>query len=223
MRARPAIVAMLAASVVALAACQAPDPAPADASSTTPSIPESPAPSSTAPSPSPSAPPSATPDPGPVAAPPPTTCDDIGTAAGRATWQAQGFAMEPFDGPLVGGPVGYTDALAPHLSVHCALWSAERAFGAYLLVEWYVGIDADAFLAQPFLATYGRTDIPTNLATMTVVGTDVDSLVGSAEYLIADGDTLLRVVSNGFDVTGAGPTGFDTMQLVVQGVWHEAE
>lgn len=220
MRARTAVVAMLAASLVPLTACDVADSVPSDVPASTHSAPSSSTPtppSSTVPTPS------VEPDPGPVAAPPPTSCDDIGTVTGRAAWEAQGFVLEPFDGPLVGGPVGYTDTLAPHLSVHCALWSPEREHGAYLLVEWYVGIDADAFLAQTFLADYERTDIPTNLMTMTVVGSEIDSLVGSAEYLIAHEDTLLRVFSNGFDVTGAGPTGIATMQLVVQGVWHEAE
>ena len=218
MHVRAMPISMLAALALLLSGCQATDPTPPTATVAPASTPASATPTMT---PTPTLAPM--PDPGPVMAPAPTSCDDIGTADGRAAWEAQGFTLEPFDGVLVGGPVGYTDALAPHLSVHCALWSPEREFGAYLLIEWYVAIDAAAFLSQPFLADYQWADIPTDIMTMTVVGSELDGVVGSAEYLVAHEDTLLRVFSNGFDVTSAGPNGFDMMQLVVQGVWHEVE
>jgi len=207
------------ALVLAVSACaDRPPDTPEPAATTSPSA-TGPA-ASSAPS-TPTPPPAPAPDPGPVLAPSPTSCSDIGTTADREAWAALGFTLEPFDGPQVGGPVGYADSLAPYLAVHCALWGPDRELGAYLLVEWYVGIDAQAFLAQPYLADFDRTDIPTDTMTMRLVASEVEALVGSAEYLVAHEDTLLRIFSNGFDVAGSGQSGFDAMLTMVQGVWHE--
>ncbi|WP_405219000.1 hypothetical protein [Agrococcus sp. Ld7] len=149
----------------------------------------------------PSAPPTPTTEAGPESTPmPPATprsCADIADGPFTTEWQADGYELEAWDGIMVGGPDIYDGALVDHLSVHCMLWTEDRAHGPHVYVELYEGVDVPVIQRHPN-AGDERDVAYTAHGDLDVVTTESDAAIGSAEYLLGHDDVLLRIFTNAY-------------------------
>ncbi|WAC67129.1 hypothetical protein OVA14_05115 [Agrococcus sp. SL85] len=146
----------------------------------------------------------AVPAPTPDAAPPtPGSCDDIGASPLAARWVQQGFALEPFDGIIVGGGFPAATAAGGELAVHCILWTAAGARGPHVLVELYRGAPLGAVLADPSVAHLEPSTLATAHGDIVLADSGGFGISSSQETVGGHDDVVLRTFTVGFPTEGA--------------------
>lgn len=139
----------------------------------------------------------------PAAPPAPEACDDIAASPLAARWEAQGFALEGFDGVIVGGSFPAATAAGGELAVHCILWTDAGARGPHVLVELYRGASLDAVLASPSVAHLEPSTLATAHGDIVLADSGGFGMASSQETVGGHDDVVLRTFTVGFATEGA--------------------
>jgi hypothetical protein len=131
--------------------------------------------------------------------------------------------LEDFDGVIVGGGFAPATDAGGRLTVHCILWTTERALGPHMLIELYQGADPAAVVAHSTLAGYTSSQLATASGEITLVDSSGSGIASSQETVGGAGDTVLRTFTAGMPLAAPpGLTGPHAMVLTFESVFGSA-